>query len=91
MDTVSYTHLDVYKRQAVGYGLYPEEKGGALRVLRAVLGEAQSGEGLDRICLLECNLDDMTGEAMGYVMEQLLQAGALDVYYTCLLYTSRCV
>ena len=70
------------KMESVGYGLYPEEKGGALRVLRAVLGEAQSGEGLDRICLLECNLDDMTGEAMGYVMEQLLQAGALDVYYT---------
>ena len=77
-----YGPMPEMKMEAVGYGLYPEEKGGALRVLRAVLGEAQSSEGLDRICLLECNLDDMTGEAMGYVMEQLLQAGALDVYYT---------
>ena len=30
---------------------------------------------------LESNIDDCTGEALGYVMEQLLMAGARDVYY----------
>ena len=29
---------------------------------------------------LECNLDDMTGEDIGYAMEQLFAEGALDVY-----------
>ena len=29
---------------------------------------------------LECNLDDMTGEEIGFAMEQLFKAGARDVY-----------
>lgn len=36
----------------------------------------------DTICKLETNVDDCTGEALGYVMERLLAAGARDVYYT---------
>jgi len=32
--------------------------------------------------LIEANLDDQTGEGLGYVMEQLLTAGAFDVYFT---------
>lgn len=30
---------------------------------------------------ISCNLDDMTGEALGYCMELLFDAGALDVFY----------
>lgn len=36
----------------------------------------------DRIYRLESNMDDCTGESLGYVMEQLLAAGARDVNYT---------
>lgn len=36
----------------------------------------------DRILSISCNLDDMTGEAIGFASEVLLQAGALDVYTT---------
>lgn len=32
--------------------------------------------------ILESNIDDMTGEIAGYVMEQLFKSGALDVFYT---------
>jgi len=35
-----------------------------------------------QVILLECNLDDMTGEALGYTLERLLSAEALDVWYT---------
>ncbi len=35
----------------------------------------------DMIVKLETNIDDCTGEAMGFVMERLLEAGARDVHY----------
>lgn len=36
----------------------------------------------NEVVVIETNIDDMTGELAGYVMGQLLQAGALDVFYT---------
>ena len=36
----------------------------------------------DCICKLESNIDDCTGEALSYVMQRLLEAGAKDVYFT---------
>ena len=36
----------------------------------------------DRVWLLETNLDDVSGEVIGYCYEQLLAAGALDVFTT---------
>lgn len=37
--------------------------------------------GQDEICKLECNVDDCTGETLGFAMERLLKEGALDVNY----------
>jgi hypothetical protein len=48
-------------------------------VLRAMLiQEEPQGE----LWMLETNLDDCSGEVMGYTMECLLEAGALDVFFT---------
>ncbi|MCI5649257.1 MAG: nickel pincer cofactor biosynthesis protein LarC [Fusicatenibacter sp.] len=49
-------------------------------ILRAMLIE-EEGKYEDTICKLECNVDDCTGEALGYAMECLLKAGARDVHY----------
>ncbi len=61
----------------IGYGMgqkdFPRMNG-----VRAFLGESESET--ETVCKLECNLDDMTGEKIGYAMERLLDAGALDVY-----------
>ena len=48
--------------------------------LRALWGE--SGQNGDSVLELVCNLDDMSGEEIGFAMEQLFKAGALDVYTT---------
>jgi hypothetical protein len=36
----------------------------------------------DEVCLLECNIDDMSGEFFGDVMDRLFNAGAIDVWFT---------
>lgn len=49
-------------------------------ILRLLIGEtSQSTTQSDTIVLLETNLDDLTGEMLGYCAEQLWAAGALDV------------
>lgn len=51
-------------------------------ILRAMLIEEQGQTEKDTIYRLESNIDDCTGEQLGYVMECLLKAGARDVNYT---------
>lgn len=50
--------------------------------VRAMLGQSQDTQG--DIWELACNLDDITGEEVGFAMERLLEAGALDVYTTAI-------
>lgn len=50
-------------------------------VLRAMLMEEAGTDG-DSMWVLEANLDDCTGETLGFAMERLLEAGAADVWYT---------
>lgn len=54
---------------------------GCTGVLRAMLIDPEK-EKTDVIWRLESNIDDCTGEALGYVMKLLMDAGARDVYYT---------
>jgi uncharacterized protein (TIGR00299 family) protein len=69
--------------RAVGYGFGQKEFPWA-NTVRAWLGEADEPvwKGHDQVVLLQCNLDDATGETLGYAMEQLFTAGALDVWFT---------
>lgn len=49
-------------------------------ILRAMIIEVQD-ENKDVVVKLESNVDDCSGEALGYVMDRLLKAGARDVHY----------
>jgi len=50
------------------------------RVLNAQTEQTeQTGIDPDKVVLLECQIDNSTGEALGYAAERLMQAGALDV------------
>lgn len=52
-------------------------------ILRAMFIETQKSkkEKTDEVIKLETNIDDCTGEALGYVMERLFEKGARDVSY----------
>lgn len=49
-------------------------------VLRVFFGDSEFGN--ESITVIETNIDDMTGENAGFVMDLLLDAGALDVFFT---------
>ncbi|HEU4783815.1 MAG TPA: nickel pincer cofactor biosynthesis protein LarC [Ktedonobacterales bacterium] len=73
---------------AVGYGFGTRKLPWA-NCLRAVLGtspdesrRAEAGFERDEVTVIESNIDNMTGEALGWLMERLLASGALDVTYT---------
>ena len=73
---------------AVGYGFGTRKLPWA-NCLRVVLGSApeasrraEAGFERDEVTVIEANIDNMTGEALGWLMEHLLASGALDVSYT---------
>lgn len=68
------------KTVKVGYGLGKKtyEIPNVLRVM--LIEEASAAK--DSVIMLETNIDDMTGEQLGYVLGKLLDAGALDAYFT---------
>ena len=62
---------------AIGYGMGKKDFEQA-NCVRAFLGESEGRR--EAVTKLECNLDDMTGEDIGFAMEQLFRAGARDVF-----------
>lgn len=66
---------------ASGFGAGSTDRADPANVLRAVLyeGEGTDAAGRDLVEVLEFQVDDMSGEALGYLREQLEAAGALDV------------
>lgn len=69
--------MPVMKTLAIGYGMGKKDFA-EVNCVRAILGETDHTG--DEVCELSCNVDDMTGEEIGFAMEQLFAAGALDVY-----------
>jgi uncharacterized protein (TIGR00299 family) protein len=83
--------------EKIGFGLGTRDNQTRPNVLRAVLGES-SVEGrssvkstaedkghdweIDRVTVLETNLDDINAEILGNFVDQALAAGALDVFHT---------
>jgi uncharacterized protein (TIGR00299 family) protein len=82
------------KIEKTGYGAGTYVFPGLANVLRITIGEASKcGAGAparegsattsqDTITVLEANLDDLNPQVFGYVMDRLLEAGALDVFAT---------
>ena len=81
----------------IGYGAGDRDLPGRPNVLRALVGESASAEeraepatgtlaapdadGLEPVVVLECQIDDMNPQLYGVLMDRLIAAGALDVFY----------
>ncbi len=70
-----------------GYGIghRDTEIPNVLRVSIATLESSHDRLQSTPACLLECNIDDMTGEMLGDTMNRLLEAGAMDVHFTSIV------
>ena len=69
----------------IGVGLGSKDPENFPNVIRVWIGETADAPGLRSqagIVLLETNLDDVTGEVLGYTQERLFGLGALDVWHT---------
>jgi uncharacterized protein (DUF111 family) len=66
----------VIRPRVIGYGVGGRDRPGNL--LRIWLGDA-AGRTEDTVIVLETNLDDMAGNLVAALVEDLMQAGALDV------------
>lgn len=65
----------------VGYGVGSRELPDRPNLLRLLVGKQAHQEKSETIVILETNIDDMSPEWAGYLMECLFEAGALDVSF----------
>ena len=71
---------DSFQILKTGFGAGKRNYNGVSNLLRAMLLQSSSEEAHDTILTLETNIDDCTGEALSFTMDQLLKAGALDAF-----------
>jgi len=72
------------KIEKSGYGAGTRDFPGSPNVVRLVIGESAAllaaRTERDTVSVLEANLDDLNPQVFGYVMDRLLEEGALDVF-----------
>ena len=66
----------------IGHGAGSKDFSDCPNILRGFLGEAAEQADQETVLELSCNLDDVSPELLGYTMDRLFEAGALDVWHT---------
>ena len=78
----SYGPLPALKLEAVGHGAGTRDPHDRPNVLRVFVGEEAAASNGQRVLVLEAEIDDMSPQLCGPLIERLLGAGALDAYLT---------
>ena len=80
-----YGSVPAYKISKAGYGAGTRELPGQPNVVRVTVGDSMAATNViapEVISVLEANIDDLNPQVFGYVMDRLMDAGALDVFGT---------
>lgn len=85
---------DKYRVECVGVGLGKRDFGRANFLRAMILVEEEAGAEAcpsdENVWILECNIDDSTGEMLGLALERLMEAGARDAHFTpCFMKKNR--
>jgi hypothetical protein len=79
-----YGPMPMMKVEKIGYGAGTRTYPKFPNVLRAMIGELE--DDADRtpatVTVIEANIDDLNPQVFGHLMEKVLEAGALDIFYT---------
>ena len=76
--------LPAMRLAGIGYGAGQRDLDQQPNVLRLMVGDSDEPAGQEQIWVVETNLDDTSGELIGYSTARLWEAGALDVYTTAI-------
>ena len=71
--------------ERTAYGAGSREYKDFPNVLRLIVGETEdvrARSGIDNLTLLETNIDDLSPQILGYVMDRAFEIGALDCWFT---------
>ena len=74
-----FTYLPAMTTQKIGWGAGTKDLK-IPNILKVYLGEIEFAN--EDFVVMETNIDDCSGEILGYTQEKLFQNGALDVFYT---------
>jgi hypothetical protein len=80
----AYGPLPPLRSEGVGHGAGSRDTPGRPNVLRLIVGEEVGVSPSQKIVVLEAEMDDLSPQLCGPLLEKLFAAGALDVYYTAI-------
>ena len=77
-----FENIPAMKIEATGYGAGTRNPKGFPNALRLLIGETETANAEETLMMIETNIDDMSPQLFGYVMERAFDLGALDCYLT---------
>ena len=80
----AYGPLPPLRSEGVGHGAGSRDTPGRPNVLRLIVGEEAGASLSQKILVLEAEMDDLSPQLCGPLLEKLFAVGALDVYYTAI-------
>lgn len=77
----SYGPVPAMRIARIGYGAGDRDLPDTPNVVRVLVGEADAAQSAMAVTVLSCEIDDMSPQLFGALMDRLYAAGALDVFY----------